>query len=737
MPAKKRATKKPATSAPKKTAPTDRRVDPGQTASGDGARSPNRPVATSAIDRPRPAQAPRAPAKAAAVATAELARAAGADEQPTTEPVRSATAPPWAQSGDRLTTAHGVRVDDADNSLTVGERGPTLLEDFHLRERIMHFDHERIPERVVHARGAGAHGVFRATADNSDLCRAGFLQRGRETRTFVRFSTVAGSRGSMDTARDVRGFATKFYTDEGNFDLVGNNIPIFFIQDGIKFPDLVHAVKPEPDREIPQAQSAHDTFWDFVGLQPESTHMLMWAMSDRAIPRSYATMEGFGVHTFRLTGADGTTHLVKWHWKPVAGVHGLVWEESQKLGGIDPDFHRRDLHARIASGNLPQWELGVQVMPDTPDQTFEGIDLLDATKVVPEELCPVRTLGTMTLDRNPTNFFAETEQVAFHPGHVVPGIGFVDDPLLHARLFSYLDTQLTRLGGPNFGQIPINRPIAPVNDNNRDGFMQQAVHEGIAPYTPNSLGAGCPFAAPDDSAYVHPPREVVGEKVKLRPASFDDHYSQATMFYRSLTDIERDHIVGAFSFELAKCTSPGVQQRMVSNLANVDADLASRVAAHLGITAPEATVRAPDVLSPALSMDPDRQGGAVDGRMVAVLVGDATPKRTVTAWRNAADPLGVEIVVVGPHLGTLEGKVEVDRTVHITDPVEYDGVVLAAEADEALALFVQEAYRHHKTIGFVDAADPAALGIDTEGAGVADSPDAFFSALARHRHWDR
>ena len=687
---------------------------------GEGARSPNRPVATSARPRPRPAKAPAGSPKAAAVASAELARAAGMTTPEPTEPVAGAVAPSWAQSGDRLTTAQGLRVDDADNSLTLGERGPTLLEDFQLREKIMHFDHERIPERAVHARGAGAHGTFVATADNRDLCAAAFLQKGASTPVFVRFSTVAGSRGSADTARDVRGFATKFYTDEGNFDLVGNNIPVFFIQDGLKFPDLIHAVKPEPDREIPQAQSAHDTFWDFAGLQPESTHMLMWAMSDRAIPRSFATMEGFGVHTFRLTAGDGSTSLVKFHWKPVAGIHGLVWEESQKLGGIDPDFHRRDLHARIASGNLPQWELAVQVMPDTPEQTFEGIDLLDSTKLVPEELCPVRTLGVLTLDRNPTNYFAETEQVAFHPGHVVPGIGFVDDPLLHARLFSYLDTQLTRLGGPNFSQIPINRPLAPVNDNNRDGFMQQAVHEGVAAYTPNSLGAGCPFAAADDTAYVHPPQQVTGEKVKLRPASFDDHYSQATMFYRSLTDIERDHIVGAFSFELAKCVSPGVRRRMVDNLANVDADLATKVAAHLGIEAPDRAVAAPETLSPALSMDPDVRSTppdqALSGRMVAVLVGDATPKRAVTSWRAAADPLGVEVVTVGPHLGTLDGNVAVDRSIHITDPVEYDGVVLLAEPDEAMALFVQEAYRHHKTVALVADGADSALGI------VADAP---------------
>ena len=704
--------------------------------STDGARSPNRGTATSAGPQANPAK-PGRPPKAAAVAAAEAKRAAGkAPEPPTGTAVDDARSPAWAQDGDRLTTATGLRVDDADNSLTAGERGPTLLEDFHLREKITHFDHERIPERVVHARGAGAHGTFQAVDGLEDLCAARFLRPGATVPVFVRFSTVAGSRGSADTARDVRGFATRFYTDEGNFDLVGNNIPVFFIQDGLKFPDLIHAVKPEPDREIPQAQSAHDTFWDFVSLQPESTHMLMWAMSDRAIPRSYATMEGFGVHTFRLVAADGSTSLVKWHWKPVAGTHSLVWEESQKLGGIDPDYHRRDLHARIASGNLPQWELGVQVMPDNEDQTFEGIDLLDATKLVPEELCPVRTVGVLTLDRNPTNYFAETEQIAFHPGHLVPGIGFVDDPLLHARLFSYLDTQLTRLGGPNFSQIPINRPIAPVNDNNRDGFMQQAVHEGAAAYTPNSLGGGCPFAAPDETAYTHPPQEVSGPKVKLRPASFDDHYTQATLFYRSLTLTEQEHIAGAFSFELAKCVSGGIHTRMVANLAQVDAGLAEQVAAHLGIAVPDGSPVEPALLSGALSLD-RQESGPVDGRIVAVLVDDATVTRVVAAWRSAADPLGVEIVVVGPHLGELDKGVAVDRSFHITDPVEYDGVVLACEPDEAVAAFVQEAYRHHKTVAITDASWSGPLGIDDAAEGVDAAPDAFFAALALHRHWNR
>jgi catalase len=722
---------------PKRNSPRRRKAgQPAGPLSVDGARSPNRDEATSAQARPRPATPPRKVPPAAAAAAAETTRvASGPEPLPEGTPAAAATGLSWAQSGDRLTTAQGLRVDDADNSLTAGERGPTLLEDFHLREKIMHFDHERIPERAVHARGAGAHGTFVANEGLDDLCAAAFLRQGASTPVFVRFSTVAGSRGSADTARDVRGFATKFYTEEGNFDLVGNNIPIFFIQDGMKFPDLVHAVKPEPDREIPQAQSAHDTFWDFVSLQPESTHMLMWAMSDRAIPRSYATMEGFGVHTFRLVAPDGSTSLVKWHWKPVAGVHGLVWEESQKLGGIDPDYHRRDLHERISTGNLPQWQLGVQVMPDSEDETFEGIDLLDPTKIVPEELCPVRIVGTMTLERNPANYFAETEQVAFHPGHLVPGIDIVDDPLLHARLFSYLDTQLTRLGGPNFSQIPINRPLAPVNDNHRDGFMQQAVHEGVAPYAPNSLGGGCPFAAVGAGSYTHVPRQVDGPKLKLRPASFDDHFSQATLFYRSMTPVEQDHIVGAFSFELAKCTAAGIHERMVANLAQVDSDLAERVAAHLGIEAPSGSPFEPEGTSPALSMETGP--GPIEGRRVAVLVGDTTTTRTVNAWRRAADPLGVEVIVVGPHLGTLERGVAVDRSLHITDSTEYDGVVLAAEPDEAMAMFVQEAYRHHKTVALLDSTSSDAVGIEVDASGVAEDVDTFFAALAEHRHWDR
>ncbi|MDP9823969.1 catalase [Nocardioides massiliensis] len=465
------------------------------------------------------------------------------------------------QQGAFLTTATGTRVSNTDRSLKAGERGPTLLQDHHLREKITHFDHERIPERVVHARGAGAHGVFVGYGTAETVTSAAFLAKDVETPVFTRFSTVLGNRGSADTVRDTRGFATKFYTSEGNFDLVANNIPVFFIQDGIKFPDVVHAAKPHPDRDIPQAQSAHDTFWDFVSLHTEAQHHTMWNMSDRGIPRSYRMMEGFGVHTFRLTNAEGATSLVKFHWKPELGVHSLTWEEAQMLGGIDPDYHRRDLADAIEAGAYPSWELGIQVFPDTPDQFFEGIDLLDATKIVPEELAPVQPIGRLTLHRNTTNFFAETEQIAFHVGHLVPGIDVTDDPLLQTRLFSYVDTQLSRLGGPNYNQIPVNRPHVPVNDMFREGFHQHAVHAGVAPYQPNSLDGGCPFIpGAGDRPFVEFPAEVpAARKVRELPASFDDHLSQVRMFWHSLSPVEQQHTIHAYTFELGQVLRAGDQ----------------------------------------------------------------------------------------------------------------------------------------------------------------------------------
>src|SRR5688572_3720506 len=487
-------------------------------------------------------------------------------------------------AGEFLTTNHGVRINDNQNSLKAGERGPSLLEDFILREKITHFDHERIPERVVHARGSAAHGYFQVYEPMTQYTKAAFLQDpSHKTPVFVRFSTVAGSRGSTDLARDVRGFAVKFYTEEGNFDLVGNNIPVFFIQDAMKFPDLVHAVKPEPHNEIPQAASAHDTFWDFISLMPESMHMIMWVMSDRAIPRSFRMMEGFGVHTFRFINDRSKSRFVKFHWKPLLGIHSVVWDEAQKISGKDPDFHRRDLWESIENGDFPEWELGVQIVEEKDEHNFE-FDLLDPTKIIPEEIVPVRRIGRLTLNRNPDNFFAETEQVAFHVGHIVPGIDFTNDPLMQGRLFSYTDTQLLRLGGPNFHEIPINRSVAAVHNNQRDGFMRQTINRGQTSYEPNSLKGGCPFqAGADMSGFTSFAEKLTGPKVRARGEKFFDHFSQARLFYQSQTAIEKDHIVSAFRFELGKVEVPDIRERMVTILNEIDSQLAERVASGLGL----------------------------------------------------------------------------------------------------------------------------------------------------------
>lgn len=692
---------------------------------------------------------------------------AGPDRRTATGEATGVPAVDVSARGAHLTTASGLRLHDTDHSLKAGPRGPTLLQDHHLREKITHFDHERIPERVVHARGAGAHGTFVGYGNAHTVTRAGFLGEGVETPVFVRFSTVLGSRGSADTVRDTRGFATKFYTQEGTFDLVGNNIPVFFIQDGIKFPDVVHAAKPHPDREIPQAQSAHDTFWDFVSLHTEAQHHTLWNMSDRGIPRSYRTMEGFGVHTFRCVDADGATSLVKFHWKPRLGVHSLTWEEAQLLGGIDPDFHRRDLADAIEAGAHPQWELGLQVFPDTEDQLFEGIDLLDPTKLVPEEIAPVQPVGLLTLTRNPTNYFAETEQVAFHLGNLVPGIDVTDDPLLQARLFSYVDTQLTRLGGPNWQQLPINRPHAPVNDMLRDGYGQQAVHGGVAPYKPNTLDGGCPFHAGADTGAFQEALVRVAESTKTRdvPASYDDHFSQARQFWLSMTPVEQEHIVAAYTFELSRCFEQVVRERQLLALANIDADLCAAVATGLGLPAPAATVPLPDVApSPALS----QVGGSwpADGRLVGVVVdpdGDLSGLGEVTEAISAA---GMVPLVVAPFGGTLPDGTTVQRTFAATRSVEYDAVLLAgcpapgadalaardakagAGADVALdprvALLLQECWRHAKAIGSWGAgADAlAAAGVPLgDGVLTAETPLEALAGvqegLAAHRAWDR
>ncbi|MES2630256.1 MAG: catalase, partial [Bacteroidota bacterium] len=490
-------------------------------------------------------------------------------------------------NGASMTTNHGVPINDDQNSLKSGERGSTLLEDFILREKITHFDHERIPERVVHARGSGAHGVFKVYESLSPVTKAHFLNDTEtETPVFVRFSTVAGSKGSSDLARDVRGFAVKFYTQQGNFDLVGNNVPVFFIQDAMKFPDLVHAVKPEPDNEMPQAASAHDTFWDFISLLPESAHMIMWVMSDRALPRSYRMMEGFGVHTFRFVNEKGESNFVKFHWKPFLGVHSVAWDEAQIISGKDPDFHRRDLWEAIETGAFPEWELGIQVIPEADEFKFD-FDLLDPTKLVPEELVPVQRVGKLTLNRNPDNFFAETEQVAFHVGHVVPGIDFSNDPLMQGRLFSYTDTQLIRLGGPNFHEIPINRPVVNVHNNQRDGFMRQTINKGKTSYNPNSLANNDPAQVKAaDGGFTSYPERIDARKVRARSKSFFDHFSQAKLFYNSQSAPEQQHIKDALSFELGKVRTVEIRERMLATLANVDADLAATVADKLGLAVP-------------------------------------------------------------------------------------------------------------------------------------------------------
>src|SRR5690349_7229407 len=529
-------------------------------------------------------------------------------------------------TGRTLTTNQGVAIADNQNSLKYGVRGPVLLEDFILREKITHFDHERIPERIVHARGSGAHGFFECYEPLTDLTKAApFREAGKITPVFVRFSTVQGERGSKDTARDVRGFAVKFYTDEGNWDLVGNNIPVFFIQDAMKFPDLVHAVKPEPHHQMPQAASAHDTFWDFVSLMPESTHLLMWVMSDRAIPRSFATMQGFGVHTYRMVNAEGDSVFVKFHWSPVAGTHSLVWDEAVKISGADPDFHRRDLWERIESGNYPEYELGLQVFTEEQAEQF-SFDILDATKIIPEELVPLRPVGRMVLNRNPDNFFAETEQVAFCTAHVVPGIDFSNDPLLAGRIHSYVDTQITRLGGPNFHEIPINAPVAQAHNNQRDGFHRQALPPGRVSYEPNSLGGGCPFQA-GMKGFVSFPQPTDGDKLRGRPELFADHYTQARLFWNSQSPIEQLHIIKAYRFELTRVQTPAVRERVVAGLANVDAALAGAVADGLGMDVPEALPRVledppqPEIeQSPALSLFARPGSLGVRGRRVAILV---------------------------------------------------------------------------------------------------------------------
>ena len=661
-----------------------------------------------------------------------------------------------------LRTNQGVKVADNQNTLKAGARGPSLLEDFIMREKITHFDHERIPERIVHARGTGAHGYFQAYQNHAELTKAGFLQDpDQKTPVFVRFSTVQGPRGSADTVRDVRGFAVKFFTEEGNFDLVGNNMPVFFIQDAIKFPDFVHAVKPEPHNEIPTGGSAHDTFWDFVSLVPESAHMVLWTMSDRAIPKSLRSMQGFGVHTFRLINAEGRSSFVKFHWRPTVGTCSLVWDEAQKLAGKDADFHRRDLWESIESGDYPEWEFGVQIIAEEDEHGFD-FDILDPTKLVPEELVPITPLGKMVLNRNPDNFFAETEQVAFCPGHIVPGIDFSNDPLLQGRLFSYTDTQISRLGGPNFHEIPINRPLAPFHSSQRDAQHRSVIDKGRASYEPNSIDGGWPKETPPaarDGGFESYPERIDANKIRQRSESFGDHFSQARLFFNSMSKYEKEHIIAAYSFELGKVEREHIRIRQVNEiLANIDLELAARVAGNLGLPKPKAATVAPRktdlARSPALSQA-NLLSGDIKTRKVAILAANGVDGEALAALKKLLAREGAHAKVLGPTsapVSTVQGQsLAVDASMEGLPSVAFDAVFVPGGAASVQALsgdgvalhYLLEAYKHLKAIALHGEAkqllEVLHLQAD-EGLIVGDDAKvlkAFVAAMAKHRVWDR
>jgi len=682
-----------------------------------------------------------------------------------------------------MTTDQGLKINDDQNSLKAGERGATLLEDFILREKITHFDHERIPERIVHARGTAAHGYFQVYKPLAQYTKAGFLNDpARKTPVFVRFSTVAGSRGSTDLARDVRGFSVKFYTEEGNYDLVGNNMPVFFIQDAIKFPDLIHAVKPEPNNEIPQAASAHDTFWDFISLMPESMHMIMWVMSDRAIPRSLRMMEGFGVHSFRLINEAGKSVFVKFHWKPLLGVHSVAWDEATIISGKDPDFHRRDLFDAIESGAFPEWELGIQVVEEKDEHKYP-FDLLDPTKLIPEELVPVQRIGKMVLNRNTDNFFAETEQVAFHPGHLIPGIDFTNDPLLQGRLFSYTDTQLSRLGSPNFHEIPINRSINTVHNNQRDGHMRQQINKDPTSYHPNSIGGGCPFQAKAaEGGFTSFVERIDARKVRARSQSFFDHFSQATLFYNSQSDAEKNHLTNALRFELGKVQRVEIRQRMIGLLSQVDKALATNVADALGITVPKKPEQPMNHSIPADGIAAKFQPKTVDqgiessaplsmantikdtikSRKIAILTADDIDGSQVDKMKKALMAAGAVVEVIAPKLGqvsTIKGvSIPVDKTLMTVSSVLYDAVYVPG-GSKAIAIlaqkpdaidFISQAYKHCKAIAFETDADPliqkTSIAEDLLAkktlSGIISGTEKdlskdFIKAIAQHRFWER
>jgi catalase len=676
-------------------------------------------------------------------------------------------------SGETLTTNQGVKVSHTDDSLKAGPRGPTLMEDFHFREKLTHFDHERIPERVVHARGTGAHGYFECLEPMGQYTKAAFLsEKGKKTPVFVRFSTVVGFRGSADTVRDVRGFATKFYTEEGNYDLVGNNIPIFFIQDAIKFPDLVHSIKPEPHDEIPQASAAHDTFWDFIAATPETTHMILWLLSDRAIPRSYRMMEGFSVNTFRFVNEQGKGRFIKLIWKPAEGLNQLVWDEAQKLAGKDPDFHRRDLYEAIEMGNYPEYELFVQMIEEEDEQKFD-FDILDATKHWPEELVPPKKIGRMVLNKAPDNFFAEVEQAAFHPGNVVPGIDFSNDPLLQGRLFSYLDTQLIRLGGPNFHEIPINRPLAPIHNNQRDGYHRMQIDKGKVSYSPNTLDDNYPRTAPgEEGGYVHYTEKVEGRKVRDRGEKFKDFFGQAKSFWNSMSKPEKERILKAFYFEIGKVESKDVRQKMVELIANVDKDLATAVAGGVGASPPSAGASAAGAPKfPSFSMERPKPD-SIKGRNIAILAAAGFSGPELMGLKKAIESAGAQTKVVSKLRETLKGtdgqEIMVDRNYEGTASIMYDAVLVPGGRESVETLktqgealhFINEAFKHCKPIGAINEGVDLVAASSVKGVVVSDggkqdpmtdkgvvtirkAPDlgsfieAFFKAIARHRHWDR
>ena len=676
-----------------------------------------------------------------------------------------------------MTSNDGVLIHDNNNTLKAGDRGPSLLEDFIYQDKLAHFDRERIPERVVHARGSGAHGIFEATADISSITRAKFLQKGSVTPLFARFSTVAGFKGSTDLARDVRGFSVKFYTEEGNYDLVGNNIPVFFIQDAMQFPDVVHAVKPEPNNEMPQAASAHDTFWDFISLMPESAHMSLWLMSDRAIPRSLRMMEGFGVHTFKFLNDQGKATFVKFHWKPRLGVHSVAWQEAQKISGYDADFHRRDLWEAIEKGDFPQWDLAVQLIPEEDEMKF-SFDILDPTKIIPEELVPLKIIGTMTLNRNTENFFAETEQIAFDPGRLVPGIDFSNDPLLQGRVFSYADTQNYRLGGPNFHELPINRPINGKFNNQKDGFGRQDILKGNVSYFPNSLAEGCPYHAmlKGEKGFESHSEKIDAKKIRGRSASFADHFTQAKLFFQSQSEYEKDHIINAYSFELSKVKDLNVRKRELAILNQIDTGLAKQVGTNLGIEPPKELdpltlqfarqnfekypIKAPKpeiTKSSALSMVINPEEGTIKSRKVAILVADGVNKKSVDLMRKALQKEGAHAVLISTHVGNLkynDGSEKLVQFSYLTEASVCYDACYTPEGDSIAVLsqepdyfqFINEAFRHCKALAFAKGAEVLInnslfskeekdKGVILESQG--DMVKDFIHIMKGHRIWDR